>query len=151
MEMYKIITKFLSAAILLCTSLSGDTYADDLLYKHASSCKIDSIREVYSHEGCPSCSLVNELRVIVRLKLCDASESTLGHRDWTVIIANVHPEMGEVVSVIAEEFLSPREVVTRWVDTLRLAKVNDLRVTASGWDRSYYPENEMLVNELILE
>ena len=131
MRMEKIIARSLSVAILFPLLMSM-AYADhvDQIWRVASSCKVDTIKDNFYFEGnIGNHNIQNTEEVEVLLTHCSAADSSDGHRNWFVRFRSDYPELGDVK---ASHTPVPREVLSRWVQTLQYAKANDLKVNAFG-------------------
>jgi hypothetical protein len=131
MRMKKIIVRSLSVAILFPLLMSM-AYADhvDQIWRVASSCKVATIKDSFYFEGnIANHNIQNTEEVEVLLIKCSAADSSDGHRNWFVRFRSDYPELGDVK---VSHTPIPREVLSRWVQTLQYAKANDLKVNAFG-------------------
>jgi len=147
MRMENIIVRSLSVAILFPLLMSM-AYADhvDQIWRVASSCKVSTIKDNFYFEGnIGNHNIQNTEAVEVLLIHCSAANSSDGHRNWFVRFRSDYPELGDVK---VSHTPVPREVLSRWVQTLQYAKANDLKVNASG---SFFQLGNVIVSMISLE
>lgn len=117
---------------MLFPLLMGVAYADhtDQIWRVASSCKVGSIKNSFFFEGNIANHNIQNTEVVeVLLTKCSAADSSDGHKTWFVRFRSDYPELGDVK---VSHTPIPREVLSRWVQTLQYAKSNDLKVNAFG-------------------
>ncbi len=101
-------------------------------YLTANNCRIGTIVEAFYYDGnTGNYNLGNVEHVYFELIDCDTATSTGGSSSFGVSMYRNYPEFGTVTNPIPDQAY-PEEVVKRWLDTFRDAKLAKKRVNVTG-------------------